>query len=871
MQIELKCPFSRTHREPEAARWIVDPSVRVSSQVTSKVAVSSTGDRTYVTGLLRAAVDQLGLDCLLSKWLLLHRNFIQLLGFAAMWKYLHLPSRHAKSVSSQRPECSLSANGGWIGLLVVCLTTLFFSGQSLPGQTAPISIESDASKKASLPSLSAGDLKEMRANVLAKLDSLEIAIRAVGNSPENQWLVESYAMETEQLKYLELIYAQHQALLETERDIESEDEAIETELKRYREQQIATGRYASFTELEELRDTIEKQTSRVATIEAEIKSCESLQKVVDTRFTSNDRKRRQLTESYDPDDSSVAMKKIEKQINQAKLGIKINRATIDKIVLEKRYHKRELVVAKRRLDTMASVYETIEQHVVFTKEDLSQQLGKVRQLESELRQQLDDIQELHKELDGKQADGLLADDSLTTIQRAELLGTIELLRENLRLRVSYINSTLAELVVVQFCWKKRYEIAQELATTESLQGASDITETFKQRLRDDQDLVRLHLQESHGFKSDLEDRIDEKAASGDLVLAWLKVRLTAVEELLALGNSRLAHLNDTNELLNRLGGELQDETAVDPASETWNAILDNCEDWWAYELIEVDEEQISIGKLISALLLLIIGLFVARKLSRTFGGKMLPRLGIQESGSLVLQTITFYGLCVLFTFFTLEMLNIPLTVFTFFGGAAAIAIGFGSQTLLNNFISGLILLGEQPVRVGDLVQIDGVHGNIIHIGARSTKIQTGENLEIIVPNSKFMELKLTNWTLSNSDIRINVAVGVAYGSPTELVIELLKKALEQSPEVKSKPEPIILFSDFAADALNFEVHFWIHMRLIMDAKRAKSNVRRRIDQLFRDNNITIAYPQRDVHLDIDRPIEINLVEQLREKKSRGAA
>ena len=175
------------------------------------------------------------------------------------------------------------------------------------------------------------------------------------------------------------------------------------------------------------------------------------------------------------------------------------------------------------------------------------------------------------------------------------------------------------------------------------------------------------------------------------------------------------------------------------------------------------------------------------------------------------------------------------------------------------------------MRVGDLVQIDGIHGNVTHIGARSTKMLTGENMEIIVPNSKFMELKLTNWTLSNTDIRINVAVGVAYGSPTDRVIELLQQALEQTPEVKAEPEPIILFSDFGSDSLNFEVHFWIHMRLIMDAKRAKSNVRRKIDQLFRENDITIAYPQRDVHLDIERPIEINLVDQHRQNQDRRAA
>ena len=775
----------------------------------------------------------------------------------------------SRAVTSGFPPCR-----GWVVYGLIVLMILLFIRQPLAAQTAPISIESKSAasnKHAELPALDVQDLEKMRAEVLAQIDSLKVATRAVGDSLENQWLADSYAMETEQLKYLELIYAQHQALLESEDDVEAEDQAIEDELNRYREQQVATGRYATFTELEELRDAIDKQSDRVATIEAEIKSCKSLQKVVDARFTANNKKRRQLAESYDHTDSSVAMKKVEKQIAKVKLGIRINRATIDKIVLEKGYYERELVVAKRRLETLESVFKTIEPHVVFTKEDLSQQIGRVRQLEKKLRNELSDIEKLEEQLDQKKDQGFLDDSSLTTIQRAEILATIELLQENLRLRTSYINSTLAELVVVQFCWQQRYEIEQELATDESIQSASDITETYQQRLQDDQDLVGLHLQESHGFKSDLEDRIEQAEGENDPVADWLKLRLTAVEKLLALGSNRLDHLNDTEELVDRLSDELRAEVGAIPGSETWDAIFDTWEGWWAYDLIQVDDEQISVGKLISAILLLIIGLFVARKLSRTFGGKMLPKLGIQEGGSLALQTILFYGLCVLFTFFTLETLNIPLTVFTFFGGAAAIAIGFGSQTLLNNFISGLILLGEQPVRVGDLVQIDGVHGNITHIGARSTKIQTGENLEIIVPNSKFMELKLTNWTLSNTDIRINVSVGVAYGSPTEKVIALLQQALAESPEVKSKPEPIILFSDFAADSLNFEVHFWIHMRLIMDSKRAKSNVRRKIDKLFRENDITIAYPQRDVHLDIDRPIEINLVEQLRQKKDRRVA
>ena len=114
----------------------------------------------------------------------------------------------------------------------------------------------------------------------------------------------------------------------------------------------------------------------------------------------------------------------------------------------------------------------------------------------------------------------------------------------------------------------------------------------------------------------------------------------------------------------------------------------------------------------------------------------------------------------------LELIHLPLTVFAFMGGAVAIGVGFGSQNVLNNFMSGLILLAERPIRVGDLVDIDGLYGTIEHVGARSTRVKTGSNLEIIVPNSKFLENNVTNWTLSDARIRVSVQVGVAYGTPT---------------------------------------------------------------------------------------------------------
>ena len=144
------------------------------------------------------------------------------------------------------------------------------------------------------------------------------------------------------------------------------------------------------------------------------------------------------------------------------------------------------------------------------------------------------------------------------------------------------------------------------------------------------------------------------------------------------------------------------------------------------------------------------------------------------------------------------------------------------------------------------------------LARRSTRVRTGSNLEIVVPNSKLLENNVANWTLSNTRIRVSVTVGVAYGSAPEEVIDHLRAAAAEHPGVLATPEPIILFKDFGDNSLMFECHFWIHMRTMMEGEKIRSDVRCCIDRLLSEANITIAFPQRDVHIDTSKPLEINL-------------
>ena len=146
---------------------------------------------------------------------------------------------------------------------------------------------------------------------------------------------------------------------------------------------------------------------------------------------------------------------------------------------------------------------------------------------------------------------------------------------------------------------------------------------------------------------------------------------------------------------------------------------------WEYEITSVDDRPITVKKIAKGLILLLIGIYLSRRLSRFVGNRMLPRLGMNNGVSMAVQSIAFYALLTMFGFVSLELANVPITVFAFLGGAVAIGVGFGSQNVLNNFISGLILLAEQPIRVGDLVEVNGLYGTVEKIGARSTRVKTG--------------------------------------------------------------------------------------------------------------------------------------------------
>jgi len=197
----------------------------------------------------------------------------------------------------------------------------------------------------------------------------------------------------------------------------------------------------------------------------------------------------------------------------------------------------------------------------------------------------------------------------------------------------------------------------------------------------------------------------------------------------------------------------------------------------------------------------------------------------------------------------LSLLSIPLTAFAFVSGAVAIGVGFGAQNIFNNFISGWILMWERPIRIGDFLEIGDVKGSVETINTRSTRIRRVDGVHMLVPNSQLLENTVVNWTLIDRMMRGLVRVGVAYGSDVRKVQKLLYEVIRQDEQIQKEPAPLVIFEDFADSALIFDAYFWVDVSGDRDLRIIKSELRFRIDEAFRTNDIVIAFPQMDVHLD----------------------
>ncbi|MFO7978559.1 MAG: mechanosensitive ion channel [Bacteroidales bacterium] len=220
-----------------------------------------------------------------------------------------------------------------------------------------------------------------------------------------------------------------------------------------------------------------------------------------------------------------------------------------------------------------------------------------------------------------------------------------------------------------------------------------------------------------------------------------------------------------------------------------------------------------------------------------------PEIGVRQAiAAIVRYIITFLGLLILF-----QTAGIDLSTLTVLAGALGIGIGLGLQSITNNFVSGIIILFERPIKVGDRVEVGPTHGRVIRISGRATTILTNDNVSIIVPNSDFMNTPVINWSHNDSSVRFRIPVSVSYSSNVEKVIRLLLQVGKESAHVLQNPPPDYRLLGFGDNGIHFELLVWTNTYTHRRGKFV-SNINVSIIKKFHEHNIEIPFPQRDLHL-----------------------
>ena len=383
--------------------------------------------------------------------------------------------------------------------------------------------------------------------------------------------------------------------------------------------------------------------------------------------------------------------------------------------------------------------------------------------------------------------------------------------------------------------------------------------------------IRRYLQTAQARLDELKSQSKAKdPQTGKLEaarLALVEQRVNQVREISSFFEMMLSHAETMRSESSQL---LKLSSVSERVFQGFAEIGSSVENIWDHELFTTEERivgengafvtrtrGITVGKIVLGVIGLGAGYFIAKTVARLVRARLGRRFSVEIARAAFLEKVIFYFLLVLVVLATLNWLRIPLTAFAFLGGAIAIGVGFGAQTLMNNFISGLILLAEQRIKVGDLIDVDGHLGRVINLGTRCSRVRKFDGVDVLVPNSYLLEKNVVNWTLSDSHHRYDFIVGVAYGTPTELVMSTLTSAVEAQPDVLKEPAAAVAFEAFGDNALTFHIFFWLDIGRA-DALKVGTEIRLRIDRLCREAGIEMAYPQRDIHLHAAEPIAVRI-------------
>jgi len=289
------------------------------------------------------------------------------------------------------------------------------------------------------------------------------------------------------------------------------------------------------------------------------------------------------------------------------------------------------------------------------------------------------------------------------------------------------------------------------------------------------------------------------------------------------------------------------EIIEDIKNGDFEAFLGHFNDLLNLKLLMLGDTKLTLGLFISLTVAIFLLFFISELARKFLANKVLTRykleVGIRQSIATIFKyIIIIFGLVTI-----LQNSNVDLSALGILAGAIGVGIGFGLQNITNNFISGLIILFERPIKVGDRIEVNDVYGDVVKISARSTMVLTNDNISIIVPNSQFIDNAVINWSHNDRNIRFNIPVGVSYREDPAKIKRILLEVVKANDGVLKYPEPDVLFEQYNDSSIDFNLRVWTS-QYINKPRVLKSQLYYEIFRRFGEEKVEIPFPQRDLHI-----------------------
>lgn len=707
--------------------------------------------------------------------------------------------------------------------------------------------------------------EEVRAQQERNAQELEQAKQSLAQLAESAPQVENRYLDDriQLLESLDLIYGDLLEAFASQKKILARTAALEAEESRWKSGTLPKDFAIDFNNLDRLRGQEVEAKKNQRNREQIYKSRQEAVEEAKKDFQTAEQERRRAKEAVETAKDGAERAALEPTLALAQLKSRQAELRLALRELEFEVAKNYRVFFQKQQTLNALEISYLEKRVQFGEEDLKRELNllgaETEKLSTRLERQQKEFAAAAKEYD--RARKRLDDTPAPAPALIEEVEARRLAQTALEQEGELLNDRLKRLKEQEEFWKRRYRLLSGKTDRPELASWQQQTRQYLDQLRRDEELSTLRLNSLRNGLVENEEKTRAKGETDPEAKRWLQQQKDSLQRNIDTMQDHLASLALTRKLYEKFLAEQETRYAHVSLSDRMSRVWERFLHVWNYELTSVDDSPITVSKVFFALILIVFGLMLARRLSGILAERVLPRFGVNPGVAAALRTLSFYALMLFFVLTALHLVRVPLTLFAVLGGAIAIGVGFGSQNLMNNFISGLILLIERPIKVGDIIETDGNAGVVEQIGGRSTQIRTFNNIHMIVPNSAFLEKSVVNWTLSDNMIRSSIRVGVDYGSNPRQVADILKQAASDHGKILKTPEPMVLFSDFGNDSLVFDVFFWLKIQNSLERRLVESDLRFMIEGAFREAGVNIAYPQRDVHLDTVKPLEVRVVSQ----------